>query len=58
MPGCVGDTTAKEDFCAVRATENTVWMKGDNGSPPENFPLGLCEGDCDSDAQCQPGLIW
>jgi len=23
----------------------------------QNFPLGLCEGDCDNDRDCQPGLV-
>eukprot|EP00980_Cylindrotheca_fusiformis_P005679 scaffold1184_cov132-Cylindrotheca_fusiformis.AAC.100 len=28
------------------------------GSPPDfRFPLGLCEGDCDSDSHCQAGLV-
>eukprot|EP00984_Skeletonema_dohrnii_P002504 scaffold869_cov75-Skeletonema_dohrnii-CCMP3373.AAC.3 len=57
VPGCTGTATSGADFCAVRATQNTVWLKGDNGSPSANFPLGLCEGDCDTDANCQPGLI-
>ena len=58
VPGCSGSAPAGVDFCAERPTQNTVWLKGDNGSPPESFPLGLCEGDCDSDADCQTGLIW
>jgi hypothetical protein len=58
VPGCSGSAPSGIDFCAERATENTVWLKGDNGSPAANFPLGLCEGDCDSDADCQTGLIW
>jgi len=60
VPGCPGDASdfTGENFCAQRPTENTVWMKGDNMSPPENFPLGLCEGDCGRDSDCQPGLVW
>ena len=58
VPGCPGEAAASVDFCAVRSTENTVWLKGDNKSPSANFPLGLCEGDCDDDTECQPGLIW
>ena len=60
MPGCVGDVSASPttDYCARRPSADTVFMKGDNGSPPINFPLGLCEGDCDTDAECQPGLVW
>ena len=30
---------------------------GNNGSPSSAFPLGICEGDCDSNAECQLGLI-
>ena len=58
VPGCQGIATSGVDFCAVRATEDTVWLKGDNGNPSENFPLGLCEGDCDFDSDCQTGLVW
>ena len=58
VPGCTGTATSGFDFCARRPTQNTVWLKGDNGSPSANFPLGLCEGDCDFDADCQLGLVW
>lgn len=30
--------------------------RGDNGHPSSAFPLGLCEGDCDDDHDCLPGL--
>ena len=58
VPGCPGQATSGVDFCARRPSEDTVWLNGDNGSPAANFPLGLCEGDCDVDADCQSGLIW
>ena len=59
VPGCTGGSEWRSvDFCAVRATENTLWMKGNNGKPSRSFPLGLCEGDCDTDAECQDGLVW
>ena len=58
VPGCEGSGTKRTDYCAVRATENTAWLFGNNGRPSSNFPLGLCSGDCDSDDECQPGLIW
>jgi Leucine-rich repeat (LRR) protein len=29
---------------------------GNNGEPEEAFPLGLCQGDCDGDGDCQSGL--
>lgn len=58
VPSCQGTAPSGTDFCAERPTKNTVWLKGDNGSPDENFPLGLCEGDCDEDSDCQFGLVW
>lgn len=30
---------------------------GQDGNPAEVFPLGLCQGDCDSDAECGEGLM-
>merc|ERR1712238_572126 len=30
---------------------------GNNGNPPESFPLGNCQGDCDRDSECQEGLV-
>jgi hypothetical protein len=30
---------------------------GDNGQPPEAYPLAKCEGDCNDDVDCQDGLI-
>ena len=30
---------------------------GNDGSPSDAFPLGLCQGDCDTDADCQTGLV-
>jgi hypothetical protein len=27
-------------------------LMGDDGYPAANFPLGVCEGDCDDDDQC------
>ena len=60
VPGCVGDALANPstDYCARRPSADTVWMKGNDGLPAANFPLGLCEGDCDGDVDCQPGLVW
>jgi hypothetical protein len=58
VPGCTGGSAFKNaDFCAVRATANTLWMMGNNGKPSKNFPLKLCEGDCDTDADCDTGLV-
>ena len=37
--------------------EGEVDVAGNNGSPSNVFPLGLCEGDCDDDDECAPGLV-
>ena len=44
---------------SINASVATVELDivGTNGEPPENYPLGLCQGDCDSDDDCQDGLI-
>ncbi|GKY96987.1 hypothetical protein MPSEU_000657600 [Mayamaea pseudoterrestris] len=34
-----------------------VSTKGNNKNPSSAFPLGKCQGDCDSDDDCQPGLV-
>ena len=46
-----------KDYCAVRTTDNTLFLKGDEGSPAANFPLGICDGDCDVNADCEQNLI-
>ena len=38
------------------ALPDVLYSVGNNGDPSSAFPLGLCEGDCDSDSECQPGL--
>lgn len=40
----------------VRRYLQSLTFAGDNGSPSSVFPLGMCEGDCDSDADCENGL--
>jgi hypothetical protein len=44
VSGCLGIGDSGTDYCALRLTANTLFLKGNNGSPAENFPLGLCEG--------------
>ena len=33
-----------------------IEYRGNNGKPSSAFPLGRCEGDCDSDRDCDHGL--
>eukprot|EP00980_Cylindrotheca_fusiformis_P005678 scaffold1184_cov132-Cylindrotheca_fusiformis.AAC.99 len=59
VPGCEGgeSDSSLTDYCIENnpSDSNLVFY----GSTPaaDHFPLGRCEGDCDYDSQCQPGLI-
>mmetsp|Transcript_13320 Transcript_13320/g.28769 ORF Transcript_13320/g.28769 Transcript_13320/m.28769 type:complete len:787 (+) Transcript_13320:1072-3432(+) len=57
VPGCTGLGVSAKDYCASRSDTSLLFLRGDNGSPGANFPLGLCEGDCDSNSDCQGTLI-
>ncbi|KAL7548824.1 hypothetical protein ACHAWF_012084 [Thalassiosira exigua] len=57
VPGCTGRGERGVDYCALRAPSDALFLKGDDWHPGHNFPLGNCEGDCDSDWNCQRGLI-
>eukprot|EP00980_Cylindrotheca_fusiformis_P021309 scaffold8211_cov117-Cylindrotheca_fusiformis.AAC.5 len=53
VPGCSGgrQDTSSTDYCiAVADTDPRLEESTD-------FPLGLCEGDCDKNSDCQDGLI-
>jgi hypothetical protein len=57
VPGCSGTGTSAKDYCYKPNGENSLAYTGDNGSPARSFPLGRCEGDCDTDLDCVPGLV-
>ena len=40
-----------------RSVLTSVKTVGNNGNPKSAFPLSLCEGDCDSDADCDGDLV-
>lgn len=48
--GCIGELQSTEDYCVVAPAGYLVLM-GNNNSPADAFPLGECEGDCDSDSE-------
>ena len=52
VPGCNGLPEGSTDYC-VQPTTNQLVLMGDNGSPSTAFPLGQCQGDCDSDSDCE-----
>jgi hypothetical protein len=39
------------------AIQGTLDKVGGNQNPSNAFPLGLCEGDCDGDTDCEGGLV-
>ncbi len=41
----------------VKPTRLQINNVGNDGSPSEVFPLGLCQGDCDDDDECAGDLI-
>jgi hypothetical protein len=40
-----------------KSSNGELEQVGNNGIPAENFPLGVCEGDCDNDGECAAGLL-
>jgi hypothetical protein len=57
VPGCTGRAKRGIDYCHSAGGGNELFLAGDNGEPSSVFPLGRCEGDCDNDTQCGPGLL-
>jgi hypothetical protein len=62
VPGCHGDPLEKEywddDFCVKPPTSNTVVIMADREGEVgmENYPLGMCQGDCWDNDDCQGDL--
>ena len=62
-PGCSGTPTGSNDYCydpndsAPPPSTTTLRIVGDNKSPSSVFPLGQCQGDCDTDSECAVGLV-
>lgn len=57
VPGCEGIGDSGIDYCFERPSENYLYTAGDNGNPSVKFPLGKCQGDCDSNSDCAEGLV-
>ena len=62
-PGCSGTDPVGNDYCydsitycnSLPATE--LCYVADDGYPASQYPLPECRGDCDSDSDCDVGLI-
>ena len=50
------DTSTSDDYCVTRLP-NMLVVVGDNDNPSSAFPLQECEGDCDTDEDCDLDLI-
>lgn len=58
VPGCSGSGQSGKDYCYdAGATNNTLRIMGNNGSPAARYPLGMCKGDCDRDSDCSGDLL-
>jgi len=57
IPGCSGTPQSDQNYCynPFHGTNQLV-DSGNNGSPSNSYPLALCQGDCDNDDECGPGL--
>ena len=51
VPGCVGAGTSGKDYCAKRATDNTLFLRRNNGN------MGACDGNCQEDTDCEGNLV-
>ena len=57
VPGCSGsEFDQSNDYCHGRPSPDHLWIVGDDGAPASAFPLKKCDGDCDSDDQCEGEL--
>ncbi|KAL7534733.1 hypothetical protein ACHAXR_006052, partial [Thalassiosira sp. AJA248-18] len=56
VPGCLGEGNFTVGYC-IDHSDRYLWLKGENGSPVDAFPLGVCEGGCDRDNDCDDNLI-
>jgi hypothetical protein len=53
VSGCDGDGADGLDYCILPPHDKWLVKVGNNGSPSDKFPLGMCQGDCDNDDDCE-----
>jgi len=60
IPGCQGDPASLGNwsYCIERPSQNYLAIVYDNAEVADQgiYPLGLCEGDCDTNDDCAEGL--
>ena len=55
---CPSNSFCDSNVCSGGICRGGPSLRSYGGTPPSNRrPLYRCEGDCDSDEDCQPGLI-
>ena len=52
-----GTDQAGNDSEPFQSCQSSLWGYDDNWESWDEISLGLCQGDCDSDGDCQEGLI-
>lgn len=53
VPGCLGSGISGDGYCTTRPSSNYLWTK----AAEDSSPLGVCEGNCNSDDDCDTNLI-
>jgi hypothetical protein len=56
VPECTGKAHKSYDYCYKPGPGRLVQL-GSGGSPAERYPLQDCQGDCQTDNDCEYGLV-
>jgi len=57
VPGCSGTVEGSFDFCVPPIHNGIPVLDWVGHSSPDGSPLKVCQGDCDTDAECGEGLV-
>ena len=54
---CAGNDEPSPTPPTAPVASGTLAITGDDNVPPDAFPMNICEGDCDEDADCSGNLV-
>jgi hypothetical protein len=57
VASCSGLGLSEVDYCVQPPSNTTLIVMGD-ASHRDNFPFGMCQGDCDTDDDCQVSILF
>lgn len=57
VPGCQGEPLFGIEYCYDESSLVYLQDVGNDGSPSSVFPLKVCQGDCDSNRDCEGDLV-